>query len=812
MKQKKIFKSIFIVLIFIAITGVMAFGNLKTKKGGVMEDAIQNEKDLYYLMDKEAQEKFDGTEVFVIILRFPDGIQSNFDVLNIKRYQEYLTRELEDVTVVGLNNLDSLAKYNNQPVPINFTDTEHVLLQNDNGYFDIEKWKSEIKDQKSLAKFFVDENFRHVNFVVYPNKNYDEIEVFRNTVETLEERNVAEWEWFIKTDIEPKNGNVLVAGWIQGRGLMDGALNADVVMGISVGILLSFIVFLWFTRSFLQSFIASAFVVGLSVFWVRGEIGLLNLLPFDIDILNIKERVFILMAYTNCIVQGVSFSLHMFESFNEVEEECSVISINKKWRLVKREVLESIMITAFIAFTGFITLVDFDVRAIQELGILSALGVVNLVLLSTVLAPAIHTIFYRQKKESKGFFAKIFKFLFGIFDNFLEGVIYFVRKINHVLIFNWIGKIFIVSILISLGFLVYLGFKQDKLIIGSEALEYLQGTIIDRSNDYLSEEGNLGFSNVEFIVTSKNKNEKVYEDLEFIKEVWEFSNEIEKVEGVRSVSSVLNMVDQIAKLTGNEFVKSDEELKYVFENLDNNLDEKIINQIYDDESYRFTVTTAEGNSRKQGKMLDDILELNERFNEIDEVLFFGDTALYHRVDDYIIKGKTWNVVNSQFVVIVICVFWIFVSLRKIKNNLFDRLMISFKTGIVMSLPLLFATECILLVMMYLKVPLDISTAMIGVTAIAASIDFSIYFVAEYKKALFNKEKDALKIAIDKQGKIILMDMFLNQLFFFPLIFSSFLPIQRLGWMLVVMLFFAAVGSLIIMPAMLVWSFKTLKTD
>lgn len=802
MSEKKVFKNLFIVLFFLVVTVLMTFGNLKTKKGGIMEDAIQNKNDSYYLMNKEAQEKFQGTEAFVIILRFPDGIQSEKDILKIKEYQEYLTKNLNNITVVSLNNLDSFSKYNNLPAPINFTDTKNFLLQDRNDKFDIEKWKSEISKQKNLVKFFVDENFQYVNFIIYPYKNYDEINVFRNVVEVLEERKVKEWEWFIKKDIQPKDENVLVAGWIIGRGLMDGALNADVIKGILIGVILSFIVFYFFTKSFLQSFIASFFVIGFSVFWVRGEIGLLSLLPFDIELFEIKERVFVLMAYTNCVVQGVSFALHMFESFNEVEEDCPSVNVSKKWFLVKREVMESILITVFIAFTGFITLVNFNVKAIQELGILSALGVINLFLLSTILVPAIHTIFYSSKKVSKNIFEKEKK-------ERKSFILSFLNKINQTL--NSIsGKILIVVILIGLCWWVFVGFYQNRLIVGSEALEYLKGTIVDRSNDYLNQNGKLGFSNFEFLAVSKNKNIDISKNYAFALEMRDFSREVQKINGVKSVNSVLNTVEQMSGLFDEDFVKNEKELNYIFDNLENKLDKKIVSQLYNEDSYRFTITTDEESSNDWGRITDEVLKLSEKYDQLDKVLFFGDTALYYRVDDYVIKGKVWNVVSSQLVVVIICILWLFFTLKNLKISFLERLFISIKVGFIMSLPLLFATECILLVMMYLKIPLDISTAVIGVTAIAASIDFSIYFVAEYKKTLLNKEKNVLKIALDKQGKIILMDMLLNQLFFTPLIFSSFLPVQRLGWMLVIMLFFAAIGSLIIMPTMLVWAFKDLE--
>jgi predicted RND superfamily exporter protein len=800
-RQKKTnftLKNLAIAFLFLVITILMIAGNLITKRGGVMEDAIQNEDDLYYLMDKKAKEKLQGTEAFLIILRFPEGINSAEDILKAKKYQQYLTDNLKEVTILGLQNLDSVINYQNSFYPINFTDVENVVFQDAYGNFDIEKWKTKMLQQKNLAKFFVDENFQHINFVVYPNQNYDEIELFRNTVEVLEERDIEEWEWFIKTDIEPADENILVAGWIQGRGLMDGALNADVMMGITLGVLGSFLAFFIFTRSFLQSLITSLFVIGLSVLWVRGEIGLLNLLGIEI-----KERVFILMAYTNCIVQGVSFSLHMFESFNEVDKDIPQIEVNRKWRIAKKQVIESIAITAIIAFVGFATLLNFNVKAIQELGILSALGVLNLWFLSTVLAPALHSLFYCPKKSKN----KIVALGKNKPKKKRSFTLIFLNKINHWLASHWLGKILILFILIGLGLAVFVGFKNDELVIGSKTLEYLKGTIIDRSNDYLKQEDNLGFSSFEFIVTANDKESEVFHNLDFTREVYQFSKEVEKIDNVRGVNSILNTVEQIANVSGKDFVETDVELKQVFDvYLAEQLTSEITEQLYNAESYRFTITTAAENSNDWGKISDEVLELSKNYSQIDEVLFFGDSALYPQVDSYIIQGKTLNVVTSQVAVVFICVLWLFFTLRRL-NNKFKRFTVSVKTGLVMSLPLLFATECILLVMMIFKVPLDISTAMIGVTAIAASIDFSIYFVAEYKKALFFTKKDALTESIDKEGNVILMDMFLNQLFFLPLMLSSFIPVQRLGWMLAIMLFFAAIGALLIMPSLLVWAFK-----
>jgi len=90
-----------------------------------------------------------------------------------------------------------------------------------------------------------------------------------------------------KTDIYPAEGDLLVAGWIMARGLIDGALNADVFLHIlGLGIPLAVFLLWVMTGSLRQAVLAAVVVVGANIIWTWGEIGLVDTVLFPL-----KERM-----------------------------------------------------------------------------------------------------------------------------------------------------------------------------------------------------------------------------------------------------------------------------------------------------------------------------------------------------------------------------------------------------------------------------------------------------------------------------------------------------------------------------------------
>ncbi len=112
----------------------------------------------------------------------------------------------------------------------------------------------------------------------------------------------------------------------------------------------------------------------------------------------------------------------------------------------------------------------------------------------------------------------------------------------------------------------------------------------------------------------------------------------------------------------------------------------------------------------------------------------------------------------------------------------------------------------MLVMIVLRVPLDQATACVTALAINAAVDFGLYLTADFQAAILegHEVREGVHIALVDRGKVIVMDIVLNSLCFIPLITSSFQPVMRLGWVMIVMLIACGFGALVIMPALLPW--------
>ncbi len=299
-------------LIFaVVFTLICAYGNIfLVQKGGILDNAILKKDDPYRQMDKYVKSVFAGQEGVMFILRFPGRIKNEKDLKSIEEFHQEISDAFPNRGIHSLANVSNYRDINNTLYSDKYTDTISIVFRRNNRFnFDI--WKNQVKSDPGVLGILINQDFTHAAFILYLEKGYDEIEVFREVVQFSEKREISELEWFIKSEITPKNPNLLISGWVVGRGLIDGALNADILKMLTLGIFFSVLLFYFSTGSLSQSMISAFFVILLSIFWTRGEIGIFNFLGFEI-----RERVYVILAYTNCIVQGISFSLHMFSSYN----------------------------------------------------------------------------------------------------------------------------------------------------------------------------------------------------------------------------------------------------------------------------------------------------------------------------------------------------------------------------------------------------------------------------------------------------------------------------------------------------------------
>ncbi|MEA2113253.1 MAG: MMPL family transporter [Patescibacteria group bacterium] len=775
-------------ILFFCLLLLFAYGNLIAARGGVLDKAILNKKDVFYRMDRyaasKASEGFESAEMVPLILRFTGGIAKK-DLVEIYHWNQK-AKEIFGDRVLSLAETP------------NYKDTGEELL--DAPYislsalkdlnFDLKSWKQEIRKDAGVYGILIGRDFDWAAVAIYMRPGYNEMEEAWKIVELVENRKINQLERFIKNEICPENQNLGVAGWLMGRWSIHQGLNRDMFSLISLGLSIAFIVFALSVGSFSQALFAVCLVIVPAIFMTRGSVGLIEWLGWDI-----RERVYLLLGYANCIVQGISFSLHKFESFNQSHD----------WQKSKK-VDWLISITALISTGGFATLYWFEVLTIRELGVLSALGIIYLLFLSTLILPALHSFFIKREEKFKQREFRFFNRIIGKLSDFCS---WLTTRFSFKPTLGAMIGVLAVSISLFLVLLI-----QGKLFIRTNPLEFIKGTLVYQTAHFLNQPGRIGFDFLDLLVEPKDV-EKDIHDPEFIKEVWSYQKRLKEEGRAREVSSVIGAIAKIAQESyGKSFPETSAELNSAFFLIESNLSPLIQRQLWYEKGIRVSASAKMEGSEGMGIFVERALELAQKYPQL-KVSSFGKLAQYPRIDWYIRMGKPKNLFSSQWVVILFCagmIWWKRKRMFGCQYQCHGRLS-PFWGGQVMSIPLIFSSAMMGLVMIFWGIPLDIATAAITALAINASIDFSIYFVDAYQEALVNSEPiEAVRAAMVSKGRMIIKDMILNIVCFFPLCISQFQPVKNLGWIMGVMLVFCCIGSLVVMPPFLVLATRRQKEE
>lgn len=748
------------ICIFILLLGTFSYGNLITKKGGILEDAILNKDDPYYKSDRYAKEEYGFGDSFRVGIKCPDGITVN-SLRELIIWTERFQEEFGDVVIslsVGIPDTNVVGGAVRTGPYINSRMLETL---------DIEEWKGEIRNDPAFG-FLVERDWSCLHIVVNLEEDYNDTETLWRVAGIVEERKISWFErWFWKTDIHPKNPNILVSGWPVGRGLLYQTLNFDMVTRVGGGIIFIFIFFFvvlgrWWQAAF------SAGVVVSSMWLERGSIGIFNLLGVDVLMGSpLRERVYILPALTVCIVQGVSFSLHKFEAYNR----------SGSWHGAKG-VDNLIFNTAVISFFGFITLWTFELRSIREMGLISATAILFLFIMATVFVPSLGFMAPKSPGASATRYSRAIRAVSGAF-----------ARLALVKAWKYLALTVMLSCLAI--FLILNG----GLKIGTMPMEYLPGKMPHRASEFLNQEGRSGFAPLSILVEPENGD--IYSP-GFIEGVSEFQKSLYG-EGAREVFSIVDYAKKLSlQLYGRAIPATREDADLVFSYIERGTYPGVRYQFWTREGIRVLASIEMDDSISIGRFNGRVLELGEKYPGL-RVLTFGDGALYPREDKYIREGKPKNAGGGEFVVIFFCILIIMQKSRLLASRRLSPLL----GGVIMGVPFVFASAVTFLLMMALKIPLDVSTAMITALAINASVDFSIYYVDAYLEALTRNDRDsAVAIAMREKGEIIINDIVLDSVCFFHLVFSHFIPISRLGWMMIVMIIACGIGSLVIMASIL----------
>lgn len=799
----------------------MVFGNIIAKKGGILDDPILNRKDPYYVSDQMVKgfssQGLNTGDAVSFVVPFKNGITKE-SLSYIKWFTDQVKQEFEGY---GVLSLSVAAHYQDTGTElINEPHINEVLLQKitEDPHWDMQEWKRKVKADEGVYGLLIGRDFNYAVINLLLPSHYDEIGIFRQMAGFLEQRHFPAWQWYFKTDIYPTQQfrDILPAGYVVARGLLDAALLSDVIKLSSLGLIIVGVAFFFSFISLRQAIMATS-VVLICFIWVRGSIGIAQWLG-----INLYERVYFLLVNTAIIVSGISFTERKFNFYNSIRREFPHISVRQAWQQTS-PVHYPILITAAIAMLNFATLYQINIRGILEVGVFSALGILFLLILVLWFLPALHTLIGGEAGNKP--LSRADKYGHA-WNNVMETAVKGCYKIvnpypeqtsgykKRSVFFLCITVLLAVGAagIIGLDYMPFIKKDFNVLEVKTNSLEYIQGTIVHRASRFLNEPSNCGFDRISVAVVPKHlePGSACITDPRFLSRADRFCREAAKLDSVREVNSALDTVKVISRESYKNSIPSDSRQAHdIFQTIAWDLGPLIKEQLWFDNGLVFFISAAMEDSNKTGKLCSDVIALGrEEFPDLD-ILPFNKLAMYPQTDKYIREGKPWNMVNSQWIIIVICAFWVF---RRNRNNIQRYRLTGWRTGLVMSVPFVFASSAIALLMVILRVPLDQATACITALTINAAIDFSLYLIYDYQTALLRGKdvRDALRYALADKGKIILVDIILNVLCFAPLLASSFIPVMRLGWIMMVMLLASGFGALVIMPSLLPWCVADVK--
>lgn len=154
------------------------------------------------------------------------------------------------------------------------------------------------------------------------------------------------------------------------------------------------------------------------------------------------------------------------------------------------------------------------------------------------------------------------------------------------------------------------------------------------------------------------------------------------------------------------------------------------------------------------------------------------------------------IVNSQVQSLALALALIFLVMLRIFR--------SFKLGLIALVPNVLPILLNFAVMGAFGVPLNSATAIIAAVAIGVAVDDTVHFIIRYQQQRVDGHnvEDAIKDAIQVKGSPIIMTSLIMTGGFGILLFGSFVPTIQFGVLSALIMIFAVISDLVVLPALL----------
>ena len=217
---------------------------------------------------------------------------------------------------------------------------------------------------------------------------------------------------------------------------------------------------------------------------------------------------------------------------------------------------------------------------------------------------------------------------------------------------------------------------------------------------------------------------------------------------------------------------------------------------YDYQKARIILLSKDGNTHHTQKVLDEVYAYAKaNFDPKYTVRVTGSAYTPVVMDRYVVTGQISSIISSVVMVWLLCMI------------IFRSVIGGFITIIPLSLTVLINFAA----MGFLGIPLEVGTSIVANVAVGIGVDYAIHFLTRFRYEfnalnLPNTYEGFFRAAVEtaiSSGQAILFNAMSVAIGFLVLVFSTFVPLIRLGALVAAVMFISSFGSMVLLPAILV---------
>lgn len=547
-------------------------------------------------------------------------------------------------------------------------------------------------------------------------------------------------------------------------GMLSGLIRGDMLVLMRVGLIIMIAILLINFRNIPAVGMVLSLIV-LSLIAMMGFMGWVvhftGSPKFYMTLLNSSMPI-ILLTIAN------QDSIHIMTKF--LREARKHRNVKKSVEITMRSLMLPVFLTSVTTAVAFLMMITAPIRPMVGYGITIAFGIVWAWFLSVTYLPAILSLKKWNMNSRAMTKASIFE---RVVDWFAKSVLNRPKKVLALGLLIVISSAFgIMKLKVEVNITSF--FKPGNPI--RQSIEFIDKELTGTMNMVVKVEGEI----------------KEPETLKLIEKVQQHVNDYPKVNTTVSIVDVVKQMHRVIEDDDPEYEtvpETREKVNNLFTMYSMSGDPDDFSSLVDYE-YESAVMTAMMQTVPTSEIVNFIKYVEDYIEKnISELVAMKITGLMAIMNDF-----TRLLVQSFIVSMVASIFAIFVI-----SWIFYR---SIKWGILSVIPLSSAVVLNFGLMGYFGVDLSHITAILSAIIIGVGVDFAIHYIAQFRN--YAKEGIALEKlsgeVVDDVGYPIMLDAMAN-MSFGALIFSTFLPLQFMGGLMIFAMVSCSIGTLTILAAL-----------